>query len=67
MTDSNDTPSFGQESPLTPDELALHVWRQWQQGQEPDARRLWDVSEQLTGVSYRFPVATPSRGDEQGR
>ncbi|MGH3159820.1 MAG: oxidoreductase [Streptosporangiaceae bacterium] len=32
-----------------------------------DAHRLWDVSEQLTGVSYRFPVATPSRGDDQGR
>jgi NAD(P)-dependent dehydrogenase (short-subunit alcohol dehydrogenase family) len=36
------------------------------------AHRLWDVSEQLTGVSYRFPVAVPSqgdagRGDDQGR
>jgi hypothetical protein len=27
---------------------------------EDDWRRLWDVSEELTGVHYEFPVTAPA-------
>jgi NAD(P)-dependent dehydrogenase (short-subunit alcohol dehydrogenase family) len=29
-----------------------------------DARRLWAICEELTGVSYPIPVSTPGRGEE---